>query len=58
MLCKQKPKNPSAYYKVTNPQAIHFLMSKGVYPLYSDGNCFYFKKNENFRKYFVAYAQQ
>ena len=58
MICKQKPSNPSKYYKVTNSNAVHFLMLKGIYPLYSDDECFYFVKSEEVRKYFAEYLQQ
>lgn len=57
MLCMRKPDNPSVYYKVTDAKMIHFLMMNGCYPLYSDGNCFYFVRNGEFEKWTMEYKK-
>lgn len=36
---------------------IHFLMTHGVYPLYSDGNEMYFVKNNDFEKWAMEYEK-
>ena len=57
MLCMNKPNNPDLYYKVTHTKMIHFLMTHGVYPLYSDGNEMYFLKNNDFEKWAMEYEK-
>ena len=58
MLCRGVPKDTAKFFQVSNSEMVHLLMHNGVYPLYSDGNLFYFRQTPECKELMSVYRQQ
>ena len=57
MLIKQKPKNTAKYFRISDSAMLDYLMMHGAFPLYSDGNYFYFVQTAEFEQVLLDYEK-
>lgn len=58
MICRQKPSDVSKCYKTSDKKIVSFMTARSIFPLYMEGEYYYFLRNSTFERYINDYKNK